>query len=79
MFCPSRHRCFVFCPSLVGLSHAGNLTLLGSVANLIVAERAKAVYPLTFVEYAIIGVPSTIVLCAVGTPIVWMLTNAVGA
>jgi Na+/H+ antiporter NhaD/arsenite permease-like protein len=49
---------------------AGNLTLLGSVANLIVAERAKAWYNLSFMEYLVVGAPSTLVLCAVGVPVV---------
>jgi Na+/H+ antiporter NhaD/arsenite permease-like protein len=49
---------------------AGNLTLLGSVANLIVAERAKDVYPLTFMEYLRAGFPSTIIMCVFGVPLV---------
>jgi Na+/H+ antiporter NhaD/arsenite permease-like protein len=55
---------------------AGNLTLLGSVANLIVAERCKDVYPLRFGEYLRMGAPSTIVLCALGVPVVLLFTNA---
>lgn len=50
---------------------AGNLTLLGSVANLIVAERCKDVYPLTFTEYLRVGLPSTLVMCVLGVPLVW--------
>lgn len=42
---------------------AGNLTLLGSVANIIVLERAKAT--MGFLEYAKIGVPVTLVSTAV--------------
>jgi len=49
---------------------AGNLTLVGSVANLIVAERAKAVYELTFAEYARVGLPSTLLVLLAGIPIV---------
>lgn len=49
---------------------AGNLTLVGSVANLIVADRAKAWYNLRFTEYLWVGFPSTLVLCAIGVPIV---------
>ncbi|RYG56631.1 hypothetical protein EON66_02430 [archaeon] len=49
---------------------AGNLTLLGSVANLIVAERAKNFYPLTFSEYLKVGFPATVVICCVGVPLV---------
>ena len=41
---------------------AGNLTLLGSIANLIVAEEAKPQgVALTFVEYLKVGVPLTII------------------
>lgn len=49
---------------------AGNLTLLGSVANLIVAERCKAFYTLTFTEYLWVGLPSTLLLCLLGVPVV---------
>ncbi|MBE2248332.1 MAG: arsenic transporter [Myxococcus sp.] len=42
---------------------AGNLTVLGSVANIIVLERAKA--RVGFVEYAKIGVPVTLASTAV--------------
>ena len=49
---------------------AGNLTVLGSVANLIVVERARREAPISFAEYAKAGVPLTIVTLAVG---VWLL------
>jgi Na+/H+ antiporter NhaD/arsenite permease-like protein len=49
---------------------AGNLTLLGSVANLIVAQRARAHVEITFWEYARTGVPLTLLTLAAG---VWML------
>lgn len=48
---------------------AGNLTLIGSVANLIVAERAKPHYELGFGEYARFGVPSTAVVVLLGTAV----------
>ncbi len=41
---------------------AGNLTLLGSVANIIVLERAKA--QVGFLEYAKLGVPVTVISTA---------------
>ena len=51
---------------------AGNLTLVGSVANLIVAERSRAIgVELSFFQYARVGVPSTLLVLAVGTPLVW--------
>lgn len=52
---------------------AGNLTLLGSVANIIVAERARPAYDLGFVEYLRFGVASTLAALAVGVPVI-MLT-----
>jgi Na+/H+ antiporter NhaD/arsenite permease-like protein len=53
---------------------AGNLTLLGSVANLIVAERARQHYELGFLEYLRFGIASTLVVLAVGVPLVCLLT-----
>jgi Na+/H+ antiporter NhaD/arsenite permease-like protein len=49
---------------------AGNLTLLGSVANLIVVQRARAEVVISFREYLRAGVPLTILTLAAG---VWML------
>ena len=49
---------------------AGNLTLQGSVANLIVVQRARAEVTNCFGEYARAGVPLTILSLAAG---VWML------
>jgi Na+/H+ antiporter NhaD/arsenite permease-like protein len=45
---------------------AGNLTVLGSVANLIVVERARHEVQISFWEYAKAGVPLTIVTLAMG-------------
>ena len=45
---------------------AGNLTVLGSVANLIVIERARREVKISFWEYARAGVPLTILSMAVG-------------
>jgi Na+/H+ antiporter NhaD/arsenite permease-like protein len=49
---------------------AGNLTLLGSVANIIVSEKAKEVGGLRFGEYAKAGVPIALVTTGIGT--VWL-------
>ena len=49
---------------------AGNLTILGSVANLIVIERARREVRIGFREYAKAGVPLTILSLAAG---VWIL------
>jgi Na+/H+ antiporter NhaD/arsenite permease-like protein len=54
---------------------AGNLTLIGSVANIIVAERAKQDYALGFFEYLRFGVVSTIAVLAAGTPIIWAMAR----
>ncbi|TNF35985.1 MAG: hypothetical protein EP329_05670 [Deltaproteobacteria bacterium] len=49
---------------------AGNLTLVGSVANIIVAERAAADYELGFFEYLRFGAVSTALALAVGVPLI---------
>lgn len=48
---------------------AGNLTLVGSVANLIVVQRAKPYYNLTFWEYFKFGFGTTIGLTLLGSVI----------
>jgi Na+/H+ antiporter NhaD/arsenite permease-like protein len=48
---------------------AGNLTLLGSVANIIVLERAKV--RLGFLEYARVGIPVTILSTALALGLLW--------
>eukprot|EP00743_Colponemidia_sp_Colp-15_P009950 GILK01010915.1.p1 GENE.GILK01010915.1~~GILK01010915.1.p1 ORF type:complete len:489 (-),score=42.16 GILK01010915.1:22-1449(-) len=53
---------------------AGNLTLVGSVANLIVAEKASHAYVLTFSEYLKFGVPSTLAVISFGTFWIWLLS-----
>jgi Na+/H+ antiporter NhaD/arsenite permease-like protein len=50
---------------------AGNLTLAGSLANLIVAERAREVHRITFWEYTRVGLPLTLITVAAGTA--WLL------
>ncbi len=50
---------------------AGNLTLLGSVANIIVAERGREVGGMGFVEYARVGAPLALATTALGTA--WLL------
>jgi len=46
---------------------AGNLTILGSVANLIVVHRARHEAPISFREYAKAGIPVTLLTLAAGT------------
>ena len=49
---------------------AGNLTIMGSVANLIVVEQARgAGIRIGFVEYSRVGVPVTLLTLLVG----WLL------
>jgi Na+/H+ antiporter NhaD/arsenite permease-like protein len=45
---------------------AGNLTITGSVANIIVVEKARGVTHIGFLEYMKIGVPVTLVTLAIG-------------
>ncbi len=54
---------------------AGNLTLLGSVANIIVAERARQYYPLEFREYLRFGFPSTLMVLSVGVALIRYLLS----
>ncbi|MCU0240941.1 MAG: anion transporter [Vicinamibacteria bacterium] len=49
---------------------AGNLTLVGSIANLIVAEGARRSCPIGFREYLKVGVPLTLLTLAFG--IFWL-------
>jgi Na+/H+ antiporter NhaD/arsenite permease-like protein len=47
---------------------AGNLTLVGSIANLIVAERARALgVNVSFFSYLGVGVPITLSTLLIGT------------
>jgi Na+/H+ antiporter NhaD/arsenite permease-like protein len=48
---------------------AGNLTLLGSVANVIVAEKAQRLGGLRFGEYLRIGAPLAVVTTIAGAVI----------
>ncbi|MEA2751901.1 MAG: hypothetical protein QOI41_6044 [Myxococcales bacterium] len=52
---------------------AGNLTLLGSVANVIVAEKAEAVGGMRFGEYLKIGVPVALLTTLVGAVLLVVL------
>ncbi len=57
---------------------AGNLTLIGSVANIIVAEGAKEHYTLGFVEYLRFGLVSTLLVLAAGLPVLVLAARLVG-
>jgi len=45
---------------------AGNLTITGSVANLIVVERAHGEVRIGFWDYSRVGIPVTLVTLAIG-------------
>ena len=45
---------------------AGNLTITGSVANIIVVERARKEAAITFSDYFRIGLPVTVLTLAAG-------------
>jgi len=60
---------FVWLVMAMSSTFAGNLTLIGSMANLIVAERAEARgEPITFLDYLKVGVPTTLLT------LVWGIT-----
>ncbi len=50
---------------------AGNLTLFGSVANVIVAQGAQKHSPLGFMDFLKAGIPVTLVTTAVGVLFLW--------
>jgi len=52
---------------------AGNLTILGSVANIIVVESARHHIKIGFWDYARIGIPVTIVTTAIGVAILILI------
>lgn len=54
---------------------AGNLTLIGSIANLIVAEKAKPAVDLDFWTYTRAGVPVTLSTLAVGLGYWWIMVR----
>src|SRR6186713_3753447 len=52
---------------------AGNLTITGSVANIIVVERAPDVAPIGFRDYLAVGVPVTVATLAFGSAWLWLV------
>jgi Na+/H+ antiporter NhaD/arsenite permease-like protein len=45
---------------------AGNLTITGSIANIIVVETVRPSVRIRFKDYLVVGVPTTILTIAVG-------------
>jgi Na+/H+ antiporter NhaD/arsenite permease-like protein len=74
---PDIHRAHLSNPTLVwellamASTFAGNLTLLGSVANIIVAERGRALGGLPFWAHLRVGLPLALGTTALGTA--WLL------
>jgi len=52
---------------------AGNLTITGSVANIIVVERTRTVAPIGFRDYLRVGVPVTVATLIVGAAWLWLV------
>ena len=52
---------------------AGNLTILGSVANIIMVESARGHIEVSFWDYAKYGVPLTLLTTAVGTAMLLLI------
>ena len=52
---------------------AGNLTITGSVANIIVVERAKDTAPISFREYFQVGLPITVATLVFGSVWLWLI------
>jgi Na+/H+ antiporter NhaD/arsenite permease-like protein len=52
---------------------AGNLTITGSVANIIVVERAKDVAPVSFRDYFVVGLPVTVATLLFGLLWLWAI------
>lgn len=57
---------------------AGNLTLIGSVANLIVVDQARYEARITFLDYLKAGVPLTVLTLAVGIGVLVLEAKMVG-
>lgn len=64
---------FVWLLLALASTFAGNLTLFGSVANVIVAQGAQQRAPLRFTDFLRVGVPITIITTAVGVLLLWAL------
>jgi len=57
----------------MGSTLAGNFTVLGSIANLIVVQKAAASgVEISFWDHFIIGAPLTIITLAIGTWWLWL-------
>jgi len=69
---PLPHAPLLWLVLAMSSTFAGNLTMLGSVANLIVAQGAKKDCPLSFWAFLKVGVPSTVLTTLVGAFLLWV-------
>ncbi len=58
-----------------GSTLAGNLTLVGSVANMIVAQGASPACRLGFWQFARVGVPTTLLTVAASVLVLWLYAH----
>jgi Na+/H+ antiporter NhaD/arsenite permease-like protein len=68
---PDAHRAWLLLAMASTL--AGNLTITGSIANIIVVERARGEVHIGFWDYARVGIPITIITLGVGTLWLWLV------
>ncbi|MGZ4814993.1 MAG: SLC13 family permease [Terriglobales bacterium] len=68
---PDPHRAWLLLAMASTL--AGNLTITGSIANIIVVERAREEVRIGFWDYARVGFPITVVTLCVGTVWLWLV------
>lgn len=67
------HPTFVWTMLAMSATFAGNLTLLGSAANMIVEEGGRDAGGFSFWEHARVGVPLTLLTTAIGT--MWLVAR----
>jgi Na+/H+ antiporter NhaD/arsenite permease-like protein len=68
---PDPHRAWLLLAMASTL--AGNLTVTGSIANIIVVERARSEVQITFKDYLRAGAPITILTLSFGTFWLWLI------
>jgi Na+/H+ antiporter NhaD/arsenite permease-like protein len=68
---PDPHRAWLLLAMASTL--AGNLTITGSIANIIVVERAHDEVRITFKDYLRAGVPITLLTLTFGTCWLWLV------
>ena len=70
---PERWRHCVQLTDDLATTFAGNLTIIGSVANMIVVESAREHLEIGFWDYARFGIPVTILTTGVGMVVLLLL------